>query len=137
MIRFTPGADLKPSALQRTFARVIGREAFKRFSNAAFNIMRTAQASIVFSREPSSPGTPPHTRRGKHGMAPLRRAIRYKAYREGAVIGPRESVVGTSGAAHEHGGFYEGQRFDVRPFMLPALKNNLDRFARDWAGSIQ
>ena len=77
-------------------------------------------------------GQPPHTHKG----AQLRRAVRYDATKEDAVIGPMASIVDEAGAAHELGGEFHGQIFDERPFMEPALEKNLDRFHSDWGGSI-
>lgn len=108
------------------------RAAFRTFSQAAFAIRETAVRSIVRARGPSPPGQPPHTHRGAY----LRRAIRYAANREGAVIGPMASVVGTAGQAHEFGGPHRDAIFPERPFMGPALEQNLDRFAIGWSGSI-
>jgi len=75
---------------------------------------------------------------GKVSKGQLPRAIVYDNDKESdtAVIGPRESVVGTSGEAHEFGGDYKGQDFPERPFMGPALDKNIDRFASSFAGSI-
>lgn len=80
----------------------------------------------------SPPGTPPFTRRGK-----LKRAIQYAADANGAIIGPAFSVVKTGGQPHEFGGQYEGEKFDRRPFMRPALEQNLSRFAGSFEGSIR
>ncbi|MCI0361639.1 MAG: hypothetical protein L0211_24410 [Planctomycetaceae bacterium] len=109
------------------------RAAFRNLGHAAASISKTAKASIERSDEPSDPGQPPHSRR-----AQLPRAIRFDVDKgkQEAVIGPRASIVGESGAAHELGEVFHGQDFDERPFMLPALEDNLDRFASDWAGSI-
>jgi hypothetical protein len=35
------------------------------------------------------------------------------------------------------GGEFRGHEYPERPFMAPALEKNLDRFAGDWAGSIE
>lgn len=108
------------------------KAAFKNFGHAAARISKDVKASLEKADGPSSPGKPPHTHRGTF----LRRAIRYAADKQGAVIGPVASLVGTAGQAHEFGGTYKGQDFPERPFMLPALLNNTDRFAADWQGSI-
>lgn len=105
--------------------------AFRNFGHAAARIRKDAAASIQTSDDPSQPGKPPHTQRGQ-----LRRALRFAADKQGAVIGPRASFVGTSGEAHELGGSYRGEQYPERPYMQPALEQNLDRFAQDWAGSI-
>lgn len=107
------------------------KAARRAFAKAAFRIFRDAQSSIERSATASAPGTPPHTRRGQ-----LKRAIRYNATKDGAVIGPLASMVGEAGAAHEFGGGYRGQDYPERPFMGPALDRELDNFAGEFAGSI-
>ena len=107
------------------------RAARRTFARAAYRIMRDAKASIERSAEPSLPGDPPHTRRGQ-----LRRAIRYDATKDGAVIGPLASMMGGAGAAHEFGGAFRREQFPARPFMGPALERELDNFAGEFAGSI-
>lgn len=102
------------------------------FSRTSFLIRQTAVQSITRADGPSSPGRPPHTHRGNW----LRRSIRYSSDKQGAVIGTLFSVLGTAGAAHEHGGMFRGQRYDERPFMMPALEKNLDIFTGTFAGSI-
>ena len=106
---------------------------YRNLGHAAASLRKTAVASIARSDEPSEPGEPPHTRRGQ-----LPRAIRFDVDRtkQEAVIGPRASVVGEAGAAHEFGEEFRGTDYDERPYMFPALDANLDRFASDWAGSI-
>jgi phage gpG-like protein len=101
------------------------------FARAAFKIRQTAMASIENSPNPSAPGQPPRTRRGQ-----LRRAIIYHADVTGAVIGPRASIVGEAGAAHEFGGEHRGADFPERPFMQPALEEHVADFAGEFSGSI-
>lgn len=100
---------------------------------AAYSIRQTAVASIDRADGPSQPGSPPHTHRGNW----LRRAIFYAAEVGYAIIGSRSSYVGEAGAAHEQGGMFRGQDFDKRPFMEPALMQNVDLFAGSWSGSIE
>jgi phage gpG-like protein len=107
------------------------KAARRAFAKAAFRIFRDAQASIERSATPSAPGQPPHTRRGQ-----LKRAIRYAADKDGAVIGPLASMVGEAGAAHEFGGGFRGQDYPSRPFMAPALDRELDAFAGEFTGQI-
>lgn len=110
------------------------KAAFRNFAHAAARISKDAKASIDKSTEPSDPGDPPHTRgRGGHN---LRGAIRFNATKDDAVVGPIASFVGQAGAAHEFGGEFRDQVYPERPFMWPALRANVDRFAKDWAGSI-
>lgn len=112
----------------------VDKASFRNFRHAAARISKDAKASIDKSDEPSAVGSPPHTRgRGGHN---LRGAIRFDATPQDAVIGPIASYVGESGAAHEFGSLFRGQDFPARPFMEPALRANVDRFAQEWAGSI-
>jgi hypothetical protein len=108
------------------------RAAFRNFGHAAARLSKDAKESLVTAEGPSPAGQPPHTHKGAH----LRRAVRYDATKEDAVIGPMASIVDEAGAAHELGGEFHGQIFDERPFMEPALEKNLDRFHSDWTGSI-
>lgn len=104
----------------------------KSFSRTAFLIRKTAVDSVERAEGPSAPGSPVHTHRGNW----FRRAIRYFANKEGAVIGPMFSVVGDVGEAHEFGKRRGEQDFPKRPTMGPALDKNLDVFANSWNGSI-
>lgn len=108
------------------------KAAFRNFGHAAAAIRKDAAASIVSDAEPSEPGEPPHTRKRNF----LRRAIRFDANKEGAVIGTMASVIGTAGEAHEKGIVYKGTDFPERPFMFPAMERNIPRFAGEWRGSI-
>jgi len=76
-------------------------------------------------------GSPVRTQRGAY-----RKAIVYDANEDGAIIGPRASVIGTSGQAHEHGGSYRGGKYPQRPVMGPALELGAERFAANWEGAI-
>lgn len=105
---------------------------FRNFGHAAASISKDMKASLVNAEGPSAPGTPPHTHRGSH----LRRAVRYAATAEEAVIGPMASIVGESGGAHERGERYKGTDYPQRAFAGPALERGADRFAGSWAGSI-
>jgi len=107
---------------------------FKNLRRAAFAISKTAKQSIIRSREPGDPGSPPNTR--GRGRKNIRGAIFYDADKESAIIGPRESYVGDSAKAHEFGEQYKGTDYDERPFMLPAMQANAPRFAEDWRGTI-
>jgi hypothetical protein len=120
------------------------KAAFKNLGHAASAIRKTAIESIKPAEGPSPPGTPPHThtagvtKKGKLKKGHLPRAIVYdvdKAKQE-AVVGPRASVVGESGAAHELGEEFRGDDYPERPYMSPALEANAPRFADEYAGSI-
>ncbi|MCA9233343.1 MAG: hypothetical protein KDA57_22050 [Planctomycetales bacterium] len=115
-------------------ARAVHKTGFRNLFHAAASITKDAKASIVPGRGPSAAGTPPHTGRRRK----LQRAVRFDVDRENqiAVIGPRASFAGTSGAAHEFGGTYKAARFDERPFMQPALERAAPRFAGQWRGGL-
>lgn len=83
---------------------------------------------------PSRPGSPPRTRNGQ-----LRRSILYAVSRmaRSVVIGPRGSVVGMSGKAHEFGGRYRRETFPERPFMGPALRKTEPILPAMWADSFR
>jgi len=125
-------------------AQAAARATFRNLPHAAATIRKDAIESIIDAPGPSAPGTPPHThtggitKKGKKRRGVLQKAIAYDFDKQAgdAVIGPRESVVGLAGAAHEFGQEFKGDDFDERPYMGPALDRNLDRLAGDWTGSI-
>lgn len=102
--------------------------------HAAFSVAKMAKQSIKKQKNPSQPGDAPTTR-GRSGRN-IRGAIFVDANNESAIAGPRESFVGQSAAAHEFGKQHKGDQFDERPFMGPALAESLDRFPKEFAGSI-
>jgi hypothetical protein len=120
------------------------RAVFRNVGHGAATIRKEAIESIIQAEGPSEPGTPPHThtggvtKKGKVRRGELQRAIVYDVDRaaQSALIGPRESVVGESGAAHEFGGEFKGDEYPERSFMGPTLDNNDERFAGSFAGSI-
>lgn len=112
--------------------KAVEKASFTNLGHAAASIRKKAIASIEKSDKSSAAGSPPHTRQGE-----LRKSIAYDVEDQfAAVIGPRASVVGESGAAHEFGGRYKGGDFPERPFMGPALEDSLDRFHESWRGSV-
>lgn len=123
--------DVKTETKFVNVKRASDEAAFRNFGHASAAIRRSAMKSIRRGKRASEPGRPPRTRRGQ-----LRRAIRFNVGPLDAIVGPVASIAGESGSAHEFGGPYKGDVFDQRPFMRPALLENLDRFAQSWAGSI-
>lgn len=115
---------------------------FRNLAHAAAAIRKDAIASIKNEPGPSAPGEPPHThtskvtKKGKVRLGNLPRAIAFDANKESAVVGPRESVVGLAGRAHELGEEFHGEDFDERAYMGPALERSEPRFASDWAGTL-
>lgn len=118
------------------------KTSFRNLGHAAAAIRKDAVESIQQAPGPSAPGEPPHThtggitKQGKVRKGNLQRAIAYDADQNSAVIGPRESVVGQAGRAHELGEEFHGDDYPERPYMGPALEHNEVRFASDWAGSL-
>lgn len=110
------------------------KAAFQNLRHAGLSIGRLAKDSIVQSIRPSAPGKPPATR--GRGRKSLKSAIFATSDGDSAIIGPRFSYVGDSGAAHEFGQPRGATQFDERSFMGPALAASLPRFASDWQGSI-
>ena len=120
------------------------KASFRNLGHAASAIRKTAVESIEPGEGPSPPGHPPHThtqsvtKKGKTKKGHLPRAIVFHHDRklQEAVIGPRFSVVGLAGWAHEFGETFRGDDYPERPFMGPALEENIPRFASGMAGSI-
>lgn len=102
--------------------------------HAGAAIRLAARHSIRKAKGPSTPGSPPHTRKGR-----IRNAIKYAVTpgKQSVVIGPDSEVAADSGAAHEFGGRFRQENYDKRPFMGPALEKTKDRLPRLWAGSVK
>ena len=107
---------------------------FTSLAHAGAAIRLTARRSIRRSPTASTPGRPPHTRRGL-----LRNAILYavEPRQQSVVIGPDVGFVGTSASAHEFGGRYKREVYPRRAFMGPALEAVRDRLPRHWAASVR
>ena len=124
--------------------RPVNDGSFRSLGHAAASIRKDAVASIQPGEGPSAAGTPPHThtqtltKKGKTKKGHLPRSIAYAVdkSRQEAVIGPRASVVGEAGAAHELGETYMGDDYEERPFMGPALERAIPRLPGEFTGSI-
>jgi hypothetical protein len=146
--RFTSDVDFKP------VVQSADRASFKNLSHAAATIRKEAIASVHFTKEiigyanfrtasgkfkrkkiyrPSPVGTPVYSHKNA-GF--FRQGIRFDATKESAVIGPAQSKFGESMRAHEFGEQYKGHQFAPRPVMNPALEQNVERFAKSFAGSV-
>lgn len=153
------GATTQFVATPQAVNAAVKKASFRNFGHAAASIRKTAIASIKDEPGPSAYYTPPHThtattivklkrgRIGKEGRAAriasvrkykgrLPESIGYDANADGAIIGPKGSEIGDIGNVHEFGGEYKGEDYPPRPFVNPALEENRDRFASDWAGSV-
>jgi hypothetical protein len=119
----------------KTLERLADKGVFKSLGNAAAAIRNTARTLIVRSSEPSQPGEPIHTKKGK---AKRPDAILFAAddRADEAVVGFSYAVMQESMSAHEIGGDYLGTEFPERPTIRPALDVNLVRFAEEFRGSI-
>lgn len=126
-------------------AKAVEKAAYRNFGHGAASISKDVKSTLEKAEGPSEEGQPPHTHKGVF----LRRAVRYAADKEGAVIGPRESVVGDVGAVHEFGEVRDDlidteskgvvlviRDYPKRPFMFPGLERGAPRFAEEWRGSV-
>jgi len=114
--------------------RAAKKGSIESLGHAGASIRLVARRSIRRSEKPSTPGNPPHTRKGQ-----MKRAIVYavEKERQDVVVGPDYAVAGPAAMAHEHGGRFRGARYEKRPFMGPALEKVRDRLPRKWAGSVR
>lgn len=119
----------------RPIQQAVEKATFRNLGHAAAKIRKTARGSIKSKAGPSRQGTPPHTR-PKRRQLPNAIVYAYDRTNQRAVVGPRKSVAGESGHAHEFGGSYRGAEYPERSFMGPALEENLSSFAGSWAGSV-
>ena len=129
------GATTQFKATPKRLFASADRAAYRNFFHASASIRKSAQESIVRSNKPGPVGGPIRTKRGRGG-GKARRAVLYRADRQGAVIGFAASRVDQAMEQHEHGGLRGGVYFEARPTMAPALQRNLARFHRDWRGAI-
>ena len=97
-------------------------------------VRRVAQSKVRQSTKPSSPGSPPHTRRGA-----LKRGILFGVDKQqkSVLIGPGFRFVGTSMQAHEFGGGYKKERYPKRPLMGPSLKESAPHLAKMWENAVK
>ncbi len=118
----------------RKLTSVARKGSITSLGHAGAAIRLQARHSIRKSKKPSSPGTPPHTRKGR-----LRNAIKFAVTpeKQSVVIGPDYAVAADSGAAHEFGGRFRHENYDKRRFMGPALENVQPRLPSMWAGSVR
>jgi hypothetical protein len=136
MLAIQAGIDTRSIALGKDkLEKAAEKGAYRSFLYAARSIRKAARKSIRAHAEPGPPGGPIRTKRGRGGGL-ARRAILYKADKEGAVIGFSASKIDQAMEVHEHGRRRGKVRFPQRPTMLPALERNLARFHREWKGAI-
>jgi hypothetical protein len=128
------GMDIKASIDTKPIERAVEKATFENIRHASFSLSKDAKSTIDKSSAPSEPGEAPHTK-GKKGHN-LKGAIFTNVQKDSGLIGPRASWVDDAGELHEFGERREGEDFDERPFMGPALDRAIPRFAQDWTGSI-
>lgn len=129
------GTQTRITMTPKKVEKAADKAAYRNFFHAAASIRKDARKSIKSSKKKSSPGEPVRTRRGRGGGL-ARRAVLFRADREGAVVGFAASKIDQAMQVHEHGGVRGGVLFPARPTMAPALQRNLARFHRDWRGAI-
>ena len=117
--------------------KAVQKANFANFGHAGASIRKSAAASLIRvanKRKASSPGSPPHTHKGVF----LKRSIRFAKLpnNKGVIVGPMASMVGDAGAVHEFGERRETASYPARPFMGPALDENLSRMPRFWRGTV-
>ena len=97
-------------------------------------IRRVAQRKVQTSPNPSTPGSPPHSRRGA-----LKRGLLFgvESKTGSVLIGPSYNFVGTSMVAHEFGGGYMKERNPKRPQMGPALRETVPHIAKFWQDTVK
>ena len=97
-------------------------------------VRKSARNAVSRSSKASSPGTPPHTRRGL-----LKRSILFgvEKNRMAVVIGPAKKFIGISMTTHEFGGMYRRRKYPRRPLMGPALVKTAPALPKLWADSVK
>ena len=97
-------------------------------------VRTVARRKVKTSKNPSPPGSPPHS-----GTGALKRGLLFGVdrSRQSVVIGPSERFIGTSMAAHEFGGDYKKERYPKRPLMGPSLKDSTPRLAKFWQDAVK
>ena len=86
----------------------VKKGSLKALRRAGAYVRKSARNAVSRSSKASSPGTPPHTRRGV-----LKRSILFgvEKHRMAVVVGPAKSFIGISMTAHEFGGMYRRRKY--------------------------
>lgn len=139
------GFDAKFEDRTRGVITATDTAVFKNVGHAIATIRKDAIDLIKPGDGPSTPGTPPHTqtarvsrKTGRTSRGKLQKAIVFDNDKATgiAIAGPRESIIGDAGRAHELGDEIFGVDYPERPYMAPALEKNLARFGDSFAASI-
>ena len=106
----------------------------KALRRAGAYVRKSARNAVSRSAKSSSPGTPPHTRRGL-----LKRSILFgtEKQRQSVVIGPAKSLIGISLTAHEFGGMSRRRKYPKRPLMGPTLLKAAPALSKLWTDSVK
>ena len=118
----------------RGLAAAVLQGTFAALRRAGAYVRRAARHKVKTSDHPSPPGSPPHSRAGL-----LKRSILFGLDKpaRSVVIGPSESLIGTSMAAQEFGGRYRRERYPARPLMGPTLTSTAPKLAQFWRDAVQ
>ena len=119
---------------KRVIFKAVRRGNIKSLRQAGAYIRKSARNKIRKSSNASTPGTPPHTRRGL-----IKRSLLFgvEKARRRVLIGPAHTFVGLSMTAHEFGGKYKRQRYPKRPLMSPTLENVRPKLPELWKNAIK
>ena len=119
---------------ERRLVEVVRKANYSSLRRAGAYIRASARNAIHRSKSSSTPGTPPHTRRGL-----LRRSILFGVDRQkqSVVIGPAEKFIGISMTAHEFGGLYRRRRYPKRPLMGPTLNKAAPQLPKLWENAVK
>lgn len=129
-MQLTAEAQIDPQAVLKPASEAN----YRNMAHAAASIRKAAVKSIEKrpQREASEPGDPPHT----HRQGFYKRALRFHATEDDAVIGFMHSVIGLTAQTHEFGLRENERDYPERPTIGPALDRKADRLAEEWRGSI-
>lgn len=97
-------------------------------------VRTVARRKVTISPKASTPGSPPHSRKGN-----LKKSILFGLEKgsSSVVIGPSERIIGTSLSAHEFGGAYKRERYPKRPLMGPSLKESVPHLSKFWNDAVK
>ena len=130
-MQMTAEAQIDPQAVLEPAKK----GSYNSIKHAAASIRKEAIDSIekvANKRQASEPGTPPHT----HRKGWYKRALRFHAHEDDAIIGFMHSVIGLTAQTHEYGLTENDRDYPERPTIGPALERMADRLLDEWRGSI-
>lgn len=119
---------------ERRVIAVVERGNFTALRRVGAYVRKAARNRVSLSPRASLPGTPPNTRRGL-----LKNALLFGVEKDSmtVVIGPAQTLVGTSMWAHEFGGRYKKQRYPKRPLMGPVLEATESKLPKLWENAVK